>query len=149
MLATWFSPTSMNFDVNLTDGSAHQVALYSVDWETNERDQTIEVLDAGTGKVLDSRSISKFAGGQYVVWTSPDTSRFESRALLDSMRWPARYFLTAYQVNHKRIDSRRRIQAARPAPLRTRRPDALCLRTRFLHHSHEGCPKQHLRNGFT
>jgi hypothetical protein len=66
--ATWFSSSGMKFDVDLRDGKAHQVALYCVDWATNERAQTMDVLDAVTGKVLDSRSISKFAGGQYVVW---------------------------------------------------------------------------------
>jgi hypothetical protein len=58
----------MDFDVNLTDGNTHQVALYCVDWESNERAQTIDLLDAASGKVMNSQSISKFAGGQYVVW---------------------------------------------------------------------------------
>ena len=31
--STWFSSTSFTFDVNLTDGNTHQVALYALDWD--------------------------------------------------------------------------------------------------------------------
>jgi hypothetical protein len=60
----------MTFDVNLTDGRSHKVALYSLDWDGGgARQQRFEVLDAATGSVLDSRVLSSFAGGVYEAWT--------------------------------------------------------------------------------
>ncbi len=41
-------------DVNLTDGLAHQVALYRVDWDGWGRSLRAEVVDAATGAVLDT-----------------------------------------------------------------------------------------------
>ncbi len=64
--ATWYA-TTFDLDVNLTGGS-HQVALYSVDWDTTSRAQRIDVLDAVTGTVLDTRNVTNFSGGQYLVW---------------------------------------------------------------------------------
>lgn len=68
-LATcWYAATRFVVDVNLTDGAAHKLAVYSVDWDSRGRSQRVEVLDAATGTVLDTRSISGFQGGQYLVW---------------------------------------------------------------------------------
>ena len=66
--STWYSWTSFSVDVNLSDGQSHQVALYFLDWDSASRAQTVEVLDAGTGAVLESRSISGFGSGLYLVW---------------------------------------------------------------------------------
>ena len=70
--ATWFnSPTAtFNYDVNITDGNTHQVAVYAVDWDNYQagRVEQIQVLDGVTGAVLDSRTISSFTGGEYVYW---------------------------------------------------------------------------------
>jgi len=63
-----FSGTSFTLDVNLTDGKAHQVALYMLDWDTTGRAQTVQITDASTGAVLDTRSVSNFNGGQWLVW---------------------------------------------------------------------------------
>jgi hypothetical protein len=68
MATTWFSSSGFSIDVDLTDRNIHRLALYCLDWETNQRAQTIDILDAASGKVLDSRPISEFAAGQYVVW---------------------------------------------------------------------------------
>ena len=35
--ATWFNGASFNFDVNLTDGHSHQVAVYALDWDFQGR----------------------------------------------------------------------------------------------------------------
>ena len=67
--ATWYSATSFTVDVNLTDGNPHRVALYNLDWDTTARAQRIDILDASSGSVLDSRSVTNFHGGQYLVWT--------------------------------------------------------------------------------
>ncbi|HEV2762712.1 MAG TPA: SBBP repeat-containing protein [Pyrinomonadaceae bacterium] len=66
--ATWYNPASFTVELNLTDGASHRVALYFLDWDGGGRAQTVEVLDAATGAVLDSRSVSDFAQGQYMVW---------------------------------------------------------------------------------
>ncbi|PWT97847.1 MAG: hypothetical protein C5B51_30530 [Terriglobia bacterium] len=64
--ATWYS-SSFIVDVNINDGKAHQVALYLLDWDSQGRAETIDVLNVA-GAVLDTRSISGFSSGQYLVW---------------------------------------------------------------------------------
>ncbi len=64
----YFSPTSFTMDVNLSGTAAHQVAIYAADYDNFGRAETIDVIDAATNAVLDSRSISNFTGGQYLVW---------------------------------------------------------------------------------
>lgn len=66
--ATWYAASNFNFDLNVTDGNTHQFALYALDWDVLGRAETIQVLDAGTDAVLDTRSISNFGSGQYLVW---------------------------------------------------------------------------------
>ena len=56
MAACWYTGSSFTIDVNLTDGVAHQVALYALDWDGVARTQRIDVLDAVSGAVLDTRS---------------------------------------------------------------------------------------------
>jgi hypothetical protein len=68
LAACVYSATSFTMDINLADGKTHQVALYCLDWDRNGRSQTIEWLDAADGRVLDSRSVSSFQEGAYVVW---------------------------------------------------------------------------------
>ena len=60
--------SSFNIKLNLTDGNAHRVAVYFLDWDAS-RTQTITILDAATGAVLDTRSIANFHNGEYAVWT--------------------------------------------------------------------------------
>jgi len=66
--STWFADSSFKIDVNLTDGASHQVALYMLDWDNNSRTQRVDLLDYTTGVSLDSRSVSGFSAGQYLVW---------------------------------------------------------------------------------
>jgi hypothetical protein len=66
--ACWYSSSVFSIDVNLVDGASHQVAIYALDWDSVGRSQVIDILDAATGAVLDSRAVSGFAGGQYQVW---------------------------------------------------------------------------------
>jgi len=65
--ATWYSATSFTIDTNISDQTPHQVALYCVDWDPADRNQIIDVLDAG-GNVLDSKTVASFANGIYMVW---------------------------------------------------------------------------------
>jgi hypothetical protein len=66
--ACWYTPTSFTIAVDLTDGQPHQMALYLLDWDRLGRVENVTVLDAATGAVLDTRSISAFANGEYLVW---------------------------------------------------------------------------------
>src|SRR5258708_14123263 len=66
--ATWYSSSNFNFDVNLTDGNAHQIALYALDWDSQSRSQTIQILDASSQGVLDTQNVSSFSTGIYLVW---------------------------------------------------------------------------------
>src|SRR5207248_2422365 len=68
LAACWFAGNSFSVDVNLTDGQAHKVSLYLLDWDTTARAEAVDVLDAATGAVLDSRSAGGFHGGQYLSW---------------------------------------------------------------------------------
>jgi hypothetical protein len=63
-----YSPSSFSVDLNLTDGRAHQVSFYLLDWDRAGRTETIQVADASTGRVLDTRSAAGFGNGQYVSW---------------------------------------------------------------------------------
>ena len=67
--ACWYAGSSFTVDVNLTDGQPHQVAAYLLDWDGQGRSERVDVIDAGTGNVLDSRTVSGFGGGEYLSWT--------------------------------------------------------------------------------
>jgi hypothetical protein len=65
----WYTNSNMSIDVNLTDGKLHQVALYFLDWDgLGSRAETVEVVDAASQAVLDTRTVSSFQNGQYLVW---------------------------------------------------------------------------------
>ena len=66
--ACWYSATSFTVDVNLTDGQAHDLTLYAVDWDSEHRSEQIQILSATTGAVLDTETISSFSGGTYLQW---------------------------------------------------------------------------------
>jgi glucose/arabinose dehydrogenase len=65
--ACWYS-SGFTVDINLTDGQAHTVSLYAVDWDTTARSERVDVVDPSTGAVLDSRTISSFHNGEYLSW---------------------------------------------------------------------------------
>src|SRR5207302_380693 len=51
-----------------TDGQTHQIALYCLDYETNQRSQTITIIDPATQAVLSTQPMSGMYGGVYAVW---------------------------------------------------------------------------------
>jgi len=67
--ACWYSSGVFTIDVNFTDASQHQFAIYMLDWDTygGGRTQRVEILDANNN-LLDTRMVSGFTGGQYLVW---------------------------------------------------------------------------------
>jgi hypothetical protein len=66
--ATWYGGT-MDIDVTINDGRSHDLSLYLLDWDSASRFETVQLLDAVTKTVLDTRSVSGFNGGQYWTWT--------------------------------------------------------------------------------
>lgn len=66
--ATWYAASDFDLDVNFTDGNTHQISLYAVDWDSEGRSEVVQVLDAATGAVLDTESLSAFTNGEYLVW---------------------------------------------------------------------------------
>jgi len=76
---TWFSDGTWTINVNITDGNAHQVALYALDWDSSARSETINVLDAVTGAVLNSEVLpaGSFHNGEYLVWTVTGNVQFQ------------------------------------------------------------------------
>jgi parallel beta-helix repeat protein len=66
LAAVWYGNT---FTVDVSVGStARRVSLYMTDWDTNNRSQKIEVLNAATGAVLDTRTVSGFRTGVWLSW---------------------------------------------------------------------------------
>jgi uncharacterized delta-60 repeat protein len=67
--ACWYSGSAFTIDVNFGDASQHQFAIYLLDWDSDAggRTQRVEILDANNN-LLDTRMVSGFAGGQYLVW---------------------------------------------------------------------------------
>jgi hypothetical protein len=66
--ACWYSATTFTIDINMSDGQPHQLALYLLDWDQQNRVETLNVLDATTNTLLDARSVTAFAGSEYLVW---------------------------------------------------------------------------------
>lgn len=65
---TIYSTTTMSIDLPFTDGKAHQVSLYLLDFDgNNSRSERIDVTNAN-GTVLDSRTVSSFSAGEYLTW---------------------------------------------------------------------------------
>jgi hypothetical protein len=71
LASAWYSTSSESFDVQITDGKSHQVGLYALDWDgtsSSSRTQTVQLIDDASGTVLDTRTLSKFQNGVYLVW---------------------------------------------------------------------------------
>ncbi len=64
----WYSSTSFTIDVNLIDGQTHLLSLYALDWSQSGRSEQIQMINASTGVVLDTETISSFSGGDYLQW---------------------------------------------------------------------------------
>jgi subtilisin family serine protease len=66
--ACWYASSQFSVDVNLTDGNTHKVSLYALDWDSTTRAETVQVVDAATGIVLDTETLSSFHNGTYLSW---------------------------------------------------------------------------------
>lgn len=74
--SVWNGDPQFTIDVDINDGRSHRVSLHALDWSTFDRRQRIDVLDAGTGALLDSRLLSDFNGGVYSTWDLQGQVRF-------------------------------------------------------------------------
>jgi hypothetical protein len=66
--ATWVDDDRTYVTVDIKDSQLHRVSLYFLDWDRLGRSERVDVIDAVTGQVLDSRIISNFGDGVYGVW---------------------------------------------------------------------------------
>lgn len=85
---TWYNSSVWTLDFNFSDSNTHRVSLYMVDWDGSDgRSQTVEVLDANTGSVLDTRNVSAFSNGQYWIWNLSGhvTFRFTQTGISNSV----------------------------------------------------------------
>lgn len=64
LLATWTGDYGFMLELNLRDTRAHRVTLYM----PGPRHQRMDVIDANTGKLLDTRVGDPIDGGQYFTW---------------------------------------------------------------------------------
>jgi hypothetical protein len=60
--------TSMDFLVGGADGQSHRIALYFGDYENKGRSVTVQVLDSASSALLDSRPVSNYGAGLYLVY---------------------------------------------------------------------------------
>ena len=79
--ASWYSTTSFQVNVNLTDGNVHPVTLYAMDWWNEGISERIDVLNATSGAVLNSQTISSFSGGGYLTWNISGNVQFKVTTL--------------------------------------------------------------------
>lgn len=65
----WSLHRRQEIELSLTDGNMHRFAIYFLDWNRQNRVALVEVIDLPTGKVLDSREVSSYSNGKYLVWS--------------------------------------------------------------------------------
>ena len=81
--ATWHTGTALgsNYDINLTLplDAPHQIAVYVLDWDSyyGTRQITLEIRDAATNDLLDSRTLGEYTGGKWLVWNITGSVRIK------------------------------------------------------------------------
>jgi uncharacterized delta-60 repeat protein len=68
LAACWYGTSAYTIDLRFTDTQLHRTAVYFLDWDLAGRNQTVRVLDGSTGAVLDTRTVSNFGNGIYLLW---------------------------------------------------------------------------------
>lgn len=65
----YYSTTSFDGRFDFTDGQEHQVAFYFLDWDSGGvRTAQVQVIEADTGRILETRNIASYHLGAYLVW---------------------------------------------------------------------------------
>lgn len=71
----WYTFSTLDLDVRFGDRTPRRLGLYFLDYDDLKRSERIDVLNEG-GQVLDSRVISEFRGGRYLIWDVVGPVRF-------------------------------------------------------------------------
>ena len=66
--AYWAIGITTTIDASFTDGLAHDLAMYFLDWNDQGFIEQVQVSDAATGTVLNTQTISNFQDGIYLDW---------------------------------------------------------------------------------
>jgi hypothetical protein len=66
--SAWYDMTSLTVDVQFTDAAYHRLGMYFLDWLNLGGSETVDVLDAVSGSVLDHRIVPPFTNGVYEFW---------------------------------------------------------------------------------
>ncbi len=74
--ACWYSGSSFDVGVNITDGQTHKVGFYAWDWDYGNRAQSVQAIDATTGAVLHTTTLSSFQRGTYLTYDVKGSVRF-------------------------------------------------------------------------
>lgn len=78
--ACWKSYATLGITADLTASGPRVLTLYLLDWDGNDRrSQTVRVVDADSGRVLDERAVTAFSGGRHLSWLVGGRVRFELR----------------------------------------------------------------------
>ncbi len=67
-VTAWKGIGVSGFYLNLTDNNWHKLALYCLDADRSGRSQRISLFDDASQAMLDSRVVTNFGGGKYLVW---------------------------------------------------------------------------------
>jgi len=57
-----------SIDLDIYNGKEQAVALYLLDWERQGRWTLVDVIDPSSGKIMDSRSVTRFGSGIYLKY---------------------------------------------------------------------------------
>jgi len=76
--AAWMGAGGTTWSITVNFGATtRQFAMYMLDWSaTNAANATVDVLDGQTGAVLDTKSMSDYSGGKYLVYQAKGTLTF-------------------------------------------------------------------------
>lgn len=66
--ARWHSSTSFDLDIGAAAAKEYRLSLYCLDWADAGISQTVEIRDAATDAVLDTRVAAGFRDGAYYRW---------------------------------------------------------------------------------
>ena len=69
----WTGQLEQRYDITFSDADLasakwHQVSIYMLDWGSHPKWVSVEVLDAATEAVLDSRQPMDYNGGKWLSW---------------------------------------------------------------------------------
>ena len=75
--AAMYNPTQMDYTLSITSGLTRQVSFYCLDFDNQGRTMRIEVRDLTNNALLDSRTVSGFNSGIYMVWNIAGSVKFQ------------------------------------------------------------------------